>query len=70
MNKQTIITEAAAMIREVSPFLADQWMSKPFHRNTVRMALFEKMKKDDVTGEWIQANRVRRLLGDVLESLK
>lgn len=69
-QKQDVILNAAKVIREVSPFLAEMWMTKPFHRETVRKALFEKMKADDTSGEWIEANRVRRLLGDVIEALK
>lgn len=55
---------AAALINEVSPMLAQVWVSKPFNRSTVIAALFEKMKADGHD----EAYRVRVLLGRYLDA--
>jgi hypothetical protein len=57
---------AAALINEVSPFLASVWTSKPFSRPTVVSALFEKMKADGNE----DAYRVRVLLHRYMDALK
>lgn len=59
------IANAAAVIREVSPFLADMFISRPFHRTSVVSALFEKMKADGNEG----AYRTRIVLNRALEAV-
>lgn len=60
------IANAALLIREVSPFLASQWVSKPFHRAAVVRALFLKMRADGND----QADRVRIVLNWTLDALE
>lgn len=59
------IANAAATIREVSPFLADMWVSRPFHRAATVRALFLKMRADGNE----QADRMRIVLNRVLDAI-
>lgn len=59
------IEVAASMIRELSPLLADIFVSRPFNRRSVVAALFEKMVADGDE----RAYRVRVLLHRLLDDI-
>lgn len=58
------IASAAALINHYSPFLAQMFVSRPFHRRTVITTLFEKLKADGNE----DAYRIRVILFRALEA--